>query len=329
MDGVVMDFLLSDAIFGELRKQFGESRAAHAFLLECPDAYLRRDALRLLSAFAVCRDGGCLVCPDCRRAFKGVHCDVKFLPFDAEKGKITVADTDKLIEDVPLRPLNAKNKAYLLDASLSAGREEWQNKLLKTLEEPPENTFIFIATANAESLLQTVRSRCEILRIGGMEKEKIFDALCSRGIDEKNARFASGICGGQLSKAVAVAEDKKFIDTARFAVDFFARLKNTKKTPPFIAELNKRKDSALLFYEMAELIMRDAAAISCGLETALPDEFKEQLEVIAADYSPEAAASAVGHIEYAKRRTDSGGNFAVVADELVLKILEDKYRCRR
>lgn len=200
---------------------------------------------------------------------------------------------------------------------------------MKTLEEPPENTFIFIATANAESLLQTVRSRCEILRIGGMEKEKIFDALCSRGIDEKNARFASGICGGQLSKAVAVAEDKKFIDTARFAVDFFARLKNTKKTPPFIAELNKRKDSALLFYEMAELIMRDAAAISCGLETALPDEFKEQLEVIAADYSPEAAASAVGHIEYAKRRTDSGGNFAVVADELVLKILEDKYRCRR
>ena len=133
----------------------------------------------------------------------------------------------------------------------------------------------------------------------------------------------------RLSKAVAVAEDKKFIDTARFAVDFFARLKNTKKTPPFIAELNRRKDSALLFYEMAELIMRDAAAISCGLETALPDEFKEQLEVIAADYSPEAAASAVGHIEYAKRRTDSGGNFAVVADELVLKILEDKYRCRR
>ena len=34
MDGVVMDFLLSDAAFGELRKQFGESRAAHAFLLE-------------------------------------------------------------------------------------------------------------------------------------------------------------------------------------------------------------------------------------------------------------------------------------------------------
>ena len=83
MDGVVMDFLLSDAIFGELRKQFGESRAAHAFLLECPDAYLRRDALRLLSAFAVCRDGGCLVWPDCSRAHKGGHSHGKLLPFDA------------------------------------------------------------------------------------------------------------------------------------------------------------------------------------------------------------------------------------------------------
>ena len=47
MDGVVMDFLLSDAIFGELRKQFGESRAAHAFLLECPDAYLRLSLIHI------------------------------------------------------------------------------------------------------------------------------------------------------------------------------------------------------------------------------------------------------------------------------------------
>lgn len=75
-------------------------------------------------------------------------------------------------------------------------------------------------------------------------------------------------------------------------------------------------------------MIRDAAALSVGLETSLPEDFKAQLQIIAADYSPEAAAAAIEHLEYAKRRTDNGGNFAVVADELILKILEDKYRCR-
>lgn len=328
MDEAIMNFLLSDAQFGALRRQFKNSSAAHAFLVECPDAFLCGDALRLLSAFAVCREGGCLRCADCRRALKGVHCDVKLLPADAEKGKITVSDTDKLIIDAALKPLNAGNKAYLLDASSSAGREEWQNKLLKTLEEPPENTFIFIAAPNAESLLQTVRSRCEIIRIGGMGKKDIFDALVARGVEERTARFAAGVCEGRLSKAFAVAENPDFVETARFAADMLARLKNTKKSPPFAAELAKRKESAYLFYEMAELVIRDAAALSVGLETSLPEDFKAQLQIIAADYSPEAAAAAIEHLEYAKRRTDNGGNFAVVADELILKILEDKYRCR-
>ena len=168
-----------------------------------------------------------------------------------------------------------------------------------------------------------VRSRCEIIRIGGMGKKDIFDALVARGVEERTARFAAGVCEGRLSKAFAVAENPDFVETARFAADMLARLKNTKKSPPFAAELAKRKESAYLFYEMAELVIRDAAALSVGLE-----DFKAQLQIIAADYSPEAAAAAIEHLEYAKRRTDNGGNFAVVADELILKILEDKYRCR-
>ena len=329
MNKNVLEYLLSNSQFGLLREQFKNNGAAHAFLIECPDEFLRNDALRLLSAFAVCNSGGCLDCPECRRALKGVHCDVKFFPSDAEKGKITVADTDSLLADSVMKPLNAKNKVYLLDASISVGRDDWQNKLLKTLEEPPANTFIFISVANADSLLQTVRSRCEIIRIGGMADEKIFDALIESGVDEKSAGFAVCVCHGQLSKAFAVAKNSEYAEMARFAADMFARLKNTKKTPPFVAELVKKKDSAYLFFEMAEVVMREATALSAGVKTTLGEDFGKQLKIIATDFSAEAMALAISHLENAKRRVDNGGNFVVVADELIIKILEDKYRCRK
>ena len=41
---------------------------------------------------------------------------------------------------------------------------EAQNALLKTLEEPPEYAIIILITSNKESLLDTIKSRCEIIK---------------------------------------------------------------------------------------------------------------------------------------------------------------------
>lgn len=322
------DFVMKNPAVDALKEQFREGTAAHAFIVECVDRLLLKDALVSFSALAVCAEGGCLTCPQCKRALKGVHCDVKYFPSDEEKGKITVADTDKLIDDSHLRPLNAKNKVYLLNAEASVGREEWQNKLLKTLEDPPANTFIFLAVTNAESLLQTVRSRCETIRLGVPRREDVERALVLRGVNEKTASFAAGVSSGQLKKAVEAAENPEFYETALFVADLLAHLKNTKKSAPFVTALVKRKETAYLVYEFAEIVLRDSIAVSKGLPTALPEEFLPALSEIAADFSDEAAAVCIGHVENAKRRTDNGGNFTVVADELILRILEDKYRCR-
>ena len=48
-----------------------------------------------------------------------------------------------------------------------------QNALLKTLEEPPPNTWLFLVTARPERLLPTVRSRCEHVRLGPLSEEEM------------------------------------------------------------------------------------------------------------------------------------------------------------
>ncbi|NTV31179.1 hypothetical protein HGA91_04360 [candidate division WWE3 bacterium] len=50
---------------------------------------------------------------------------------------------------------------------------EGQNALLKTLEEPPQQTFIFLSTKNKELLLPTILSRCQMITLTELTQGKI------------------------------------------------------------------------------------------------------------------------------------------------------------
>jgi len=65
----------------------------------------------------------------------------------------------ELIDTIGMRPVGCTRKVYLIpDAQLMTPGA--QNALLKTLEEPPEYARIVLITDNAQSLLETIRSRC-------------------------------------------------------------------------------------------------------------------------------------------------------------------------
>lgn len=57
--------------------------------------------------------------------------------------------------------------AIIADADTMTARA--QNRLLKTLEEPPGNAVILLLSNNKENLLKTIRSRCISYRIGGFQ----------------------------------------------------------------------------------------------------------------------------------------------------------------
>ena len=60
--------------------------------------------------------------------------------------------------------------AIIADADTMTPRA--QNRLLKTLEEPPGNAIILLLSDNKENLLQTIRSRCVAYRIGGFKTDE-------------------------------------------------------------------------------------------------------------------------------------------------------------
>lgn len=102
-------------------------------------------------------DDCCDICQSCRKIDSGVHPDVKVI--SAEKDTISINSIREAEEFVSLSRLEAKYKVVIIRQShklnLSAA-----NALLKTLEEPPQNTVLILTCENMSKLPEPVVSRC-------------------------------------------------------------------------------------------------------------------------------------------------------------------------
>lgn len=84
-------------------------------------------------------------------------------------------------------------------------RPDSQNTLLKTLEEPPANTYLFLTTCKPEALLPTVFSRCQIVRFGHVPAKQIQQELTKvLGTTAHKAKIADAVyySMGSLGRAL-------------------------------------------------------------------------------------------------------------------------------
>lgn len=82
------------------------------------------------------------------------------------------------------------------------------NKLLKLLEEPPEKTVFLLISENEEDIIQTIRSRCQVMHFIGLSEQVIIDALVSREqIEPKLAAKIAHQAQGNYNRALHLLTD--------------------------------------------------------------------------------------------------------------------------
>ncbi len=182
----------------------------------------RQFALELAMAF-ICigpKDGeACDVCPACRRtsifsfpkpddrdAHKKVifshHPDVgTVIPYNRN---ILVDAVRHLESEAYFRPYESPARFFIIDDA-DKMNDPAANALLKTLEEPPSTTHIFLITSRPESLLPTIRSRCQTIRFGPIDDQQIEDFLVDeRAFTRDEARLAARLSRGSIGRAVSI-----------------------------------------------------------------------------------------------------------------------------
>ncbi|MDD4715003.1 MAG: DNA polymerase III subunit delta [Oscillospiraceae bacterium] len=186
-----------------LSEQERKARLFHAYVLAGPPGSGKHTLAKILAAALVCSGGGtrpCGRCENCRKTFGGIHPDVIWCGWGEA---LLVEQTRAIRGDAFIRPNEAARKVYILEhAQEMSGRA--QDVLLKLLEEGPDYASFLLLADNPAALLQTVRSRCEVLTlspVGSREAEKALRARFPKaGRGELAA--AAAACGGILGEAV-------------------------------------------------------------------------------------------------------------------------------
>ena len=173
-----------------------------AYLITGPENVGRRTlAIRFAQAVNCLQPGGdgvpCLICPVCGQIERMVHPDLTIVEPERKGGSLKVEQVRDLQYGLHLSPTSAKFRiALLLD--FEAATDSAANALLKTLEEPPGNVIILITAESAESLLPTIVSRCEVIRLRPVPADILNNGIQSLWlIPPDEADLLTNISGGR------------------------------------------------------------------------------------------------------------------------------------
>jgi len=121
------------------------------------------------------------------------------------QGKITSAECDDIIRKLSLKSFESVYKVLVL--WMPEELEKEGNKLLKIIEEPPPNTLFILVTENAELMLPTIVSRCQLIRIPALDDIEIEQALINRNKTEPViARQIAGVSEGNYREAMQLVQ---------------------------------------------------------------------------------------------------------------------------
>ncbi|PWA11580.1 DNA polymerase III subunit [Flavobacterium laiguense] len=124
-----------------------------------------------------------------------------------KQGEIRVDDAQEILKSLALKSYEGGYKIMIIWMADKLNTAA-SNKLLKLLEEPPEKTVFILISENEEDIIQTIRSRCQIVHFNALSEQTITDALIAREqIDPKLAIKVAHQAQGNYSKALHLLQD--------------------------------------------------------------------------------------------------------------------------
>ena len=298
-----------------LRQHILHDSIRHAYLFTGPAGVGRRTlALRftqaLICASPVAPAVPCRTCLTCKQIETMQYSDLALVQAEKEGGTLTVDKIRLIRQSLVLKPYQGKYRVALFlrfqEANASAA-----NALLKTLEEAPPHAILILTADNAEQLLPTIVSRCEILRLRPLTVETIEAALKGRHASEEQAHLLAHLSGGRPGYAFHMLAEPEASTFRAERLDDLQRLLSATRVEKvaYAEKITNRKNEARERLRETLLIWlsfwRDVMVSASGSHAPLVnvdrlgeiEALAPRLGLASARYLVEAAEKAVEQLE--------------------------------
>lgn len=247
----------------------------------------------------------------------GVDLDVKVYPKGA---KLLVSDADSIVSECFVRPVNLTKKIFIIN-NFDISTDEAQNKLLKVLEEPPQNVHFLISAKSEDRVLPTIKSRCEKVRINALPMEEI-EKICTDSL-------ACILGEGYIGKTLELSKNDNLKPVTNLAVSLLTELKNSKEVLKFSKMFLENQVFTSLILKVMSVAIEDIIKLKCDSENLCHlKPYISDLKDVMHEYSVEALCEISRLISRFIEKLEFNANITVAVDNFLLKILEVKYLCK-
>jgi DNA polymerase-3 subunit delta' len=298
----------------------------------------------------------CGKCESCRCFEAGTHPDFvhvykELLEF-TEDGKGREAPVEMpidvirefLVGQVSKKPTLSARRVFVVSEAEKLNISS-QNALLKVLEEPPVYCCIILLCTRLERLLATTKSRCQIIRFGPIDQQRIFAELSQMGLGKKEARFFSRLAQGSIGQASSWAQlesagaslyqrkielieslaEYKYEDSLELAQRFVQASKELgeawAKADAATSKSDIGRRACQTIIRIVISALNDAMKLNLGDESNMTNtDQKEQIAALARKFSPEEAAERIADCFETLRWVESSVNEKLLFEQLLLKL---------
>jgi DNA polymerase-3 subunit delta' len=301
-------------------------RLSHAYLIVCADGDNLEGYLKEFAKLFFCKNEGCGECRECKLIDQKIYADALFLPREGES--ISADDITALVQDTFVKPLESDKKLYVLSNAESMNAVS-QNKLLKTLEEPPKNVHILIGATGEYSLLSTVKSRVRKLEIPPFSANALFNALKDECQDSEKLKGAIACSDGTLGKTLALYKDESLMSVMAFVEDMFINMQSSSQVLEYSYKFSLVKCEIEEFLSVTELFARDMLVYISGAKELVFSKKEMQNLSSAKGFTRGALIGILQAVVDARKRLDANSGKNMVLEWLLFKILEEKFRWQK
>jgi DNA polymerase-3 subunit delta' len=300
-----------------------DGRLAHAYLITGPARVGKTTLARALAMAINCtgQPRPCGRCRACVRIASDTHADVRLVSPEGERLKID--QVRELQRELSLSPVEARMRVAILD-DFDRATTEAMNALLKTLEEPASSAVLIVIAPEAELLLPTIVSRCQVVALRPLTIGQVRAALIERwGVEAPRADLLAHLSGGRLGWAVAAARDGSILEKRAARLDELQRLLSATRVERFAyAEaLARNTDGLRQAIDAWRTWWRDVMLTAAGGSAEITNrDRREEIAALAARLDVPRARAAAEACSRALWQLDRNATPRLVAEVMLLQL---------